>query len=177
MSILQNKCYKCRRQILALQGGKYLRSSFAKFYFPLCVSNEGFRAGLVFLIFFPPPLNGMGELFCYSADTIHRILVCSFHFGKMKKTFLCSSPLVFPRTPPPSAPRDMALLSITASSTQFQAGDWNARQPTSRPARSLAGPMEAVDIPCPCSSILLPIGTIFNTFHVGSGVCVCSSVE
>ena len=48
-----------------------------------------------------------------------------------------------------------------------------ARQPTSRPARSPAGPMEAVDISCPCSSILLPIGTIFNTFHVGSGVCVC----
>ena len=31
-----------------------------------------------------------------------------------------------------------------------------ARQPTSRPARSLAGPTEAVDIFCPCSSIVLP---------------------
>ena len=121
MSLLQKKCYKCSRQILALQVRKNLRSSFAMFNFPLCVSSEGFRAGLVFLIFSPPPLNRIGQLFVIQR-TVFIIFLSVDFMGKMK-TFLCPSPLAFPRTSPPSAPRDMALLSITAYSTLFQAGD------------------------------------------------------
>lgn len=83
MSLLQKKCYKCSRQILALQGRKYLRSSFAKFNFPLCVSSEGFRAGLVFLIFFlPPRLNRMGQLFVIQRTVFIVFLSVDFIWGK-----------------------------------------------------------------------------------------------
>ena len=98
----------------------------------------------------------------------------------MKKTFLCSSPLAFPRTTPPSAPRDMALLSITASSIQFQAGDWNAR--LGNQLQGQRGHQQAQWKP----SIFLVLVALFYCQLAPSStpsmwglgcVCVCSSVE
>lgn len=128
--LLQKKCYKCSSHIPALQGRKYLRSSFAVFNFPLFLVGV---SGQISVCWFSPLSVWMEPGNCYSHGQYSSILVCPFHFRKMKKNIsLLLSPCIskdMPRSAPRgtaprgTAPRGTAFLPITAYSTRFQAGN------------------------------------------------------